>query len=308
MDGSAGTALLLLRRNQTPPLPPLRPLLPFAAALVIPDAFSPADNFMPGLGDGKRIWSSSLRVANDHDKRRMLDEYVKRPYTHFVYDCAGWIYHDDYGYAADDPRAVRADLELLRRYRLVPIVAACNDEGRGSTVPWQSFTANADLIPICFPMWEQNGPQGVAVRQPDGTYTGPLIDTIRNTALAAPDAKMYLHFTAGHGAPGYPDERGSWRYVRDAFGVRGLFSQDEGYVRDPETGDPEGTGAGLQDTAERLGQEGLENVAFEQCTYACYNKDVQAKWVGWNEAQQREYGSRLQQLAPKTKGFCDGRL
>lgn len=305
---------LLILDGGSSVIPPIPPLLPFAGALVIPDVFTPDERFMPWpegsdhyngsdlMGDGRRIWTSALRVANSRDKRRMLDRYRQRTnYTHFVYDCAGWIYHTDYGFAEDDPAAVRSDLLLIRSYGLVPVVAACNDADDGSVVPWRSFSANADLIPQCFPMWEMNGPLGVAERQPDGSYTGRIIDCIRNTVLAAPKAQCRLHFTAGHGAPGYPNESDSWIYVRDHFGVKGLYSQDAGYDRNPNTGDPEGTGAGLADTAMRLGWKNLDNTAFEQCTYPTYNH-----WTGWDEAHQRTYGSELQKLAPQTVGYMDG--
>ncbi len=174
-------------------------------------------------------------------------------------------------------------------------MAACDDADGGSLIPWRGFTENADLIPIAFPMWEMNGPLGVAERQPDGSYTGRIIDCIRNTRAAAPDAKLYLHFTSGHGAPGYPDERGSWRYVRDQFRVCGLMSQDDHYD------DVDYTAAGLADTAQRLGEEDLENIGFEQTTTPVYHK-----WPGWNEARQVAFGNRCLELAPGIAGYGDG--
>lgn len=275
---------------------PLPPLLPWTGAFVIPDA-------LPGipLGDGRRIWTPAFGCYTAAWQQQIIQAYQARGYTHFVYNCAGQIYHDDYGYLPDDPARVRRDLLTLRAAGLIPVVCACDDADGGSVYPWVSFVANSDLIPIAFPMWEMNGPLGVATREPDGQYTGRIIDCIRHTVIAAPDAEVYLHFTAGHGAPGYPDERASWRYVRDAFGVRGLLSQDAGYDRNALTGDPEGTAAGLADTAMRLGEERLLNVAFEQVTYPTYNH-----WAGWDEAHQRAYGAELMRLAPHTAGYCDG--
>lgn len=287
------TAAVLLCHGGLPPLPSL---LPWRGALVIPDA-------LPGipLGDGARIWTSAYGRYNATWRARIRAAYRARGYTHFAYLCAGKVYHEDYGYLEDDPQRVQRDLIELRTDGLIPVVAACNDQDGGSLTPWTSFVANAHLIPIAFPMWEMNGPLGVADRQPDGTYTGRIIDCIRASTQAAPQAKWYLHFTSGHGAPGYPDERASWRYVRDYFGIRGLLSQDNGYDRNPDTGDPEGTGAGLADTAMRLGEERLENVAFEQCTFPTYNH-----WPGWDEAHQRSYGADLMRRAPNTVGYCDG--
>lgn len=286
-------AILLLHGGVVPPFPPL---LPWKGAFVIPDVFTDIP-----YGDGKRIWTPAYTQYDDGWRARIRAEWKARGYTHFPYDCAGWIYHEEYGYATDDPQRVRRDLVELLNDGILPVVSACNDADGGSVVPFQSFTANADLIPIAFPMWEMNGPLGVAARQPDGSYTGRIIDCIANTRASAPKAKLYLHFTAGHGAPGYPEERQSWVYVRDQFGVAGLLSQDAGYDRDPITGDPDGTGAGLADTAMRLGQINLENVAFEQSTTPVYHG-----WPGWNEAHQRAYGSDLMRLAPNTVGYCDG--
>lgn len=256
--------------------------------------------------DGRMLWTPAYGSFPDAGIRREYRDIFKSyHYRMFPYNCAGWPYHDDYGYMADDARRVRRDLLELLNDGIVPVVCACDDQNGGSVVPWTSFAANADLCPITFPMWEMNGPLGVATQNPDGSYSGRIIDCIRNTRAAAPKTELYLHFTAGHGAPGSP-ERPSWRYVRDAFRVLGLLSQDEGYARDPVNGDPEGTAAGLTDTASRLAQEGLLNVRFEQCTYACYNRFNEPKWAGWDGAKQRWYGDQLAALSHGTAGFCDG--
>lgn len=293
MTTNWAAAVALLGSGSAPPFPPL---LPWKGAFLIPDA-------LPGipLGDRARIWTPAFGCYRGTVwQQRIIDAYKARGYTHFVYNCAGWIYHQDYGYLPDSGSGVRADLLMLLRAGLVPVVCACDDADGGSLTPWPSFTANADLIPIAFPAWECNAFWGVAQPQPDGSYTGPIIDAMRNVRAAAPKAKLYYHFTAGHGAPGYP-ERPSWRYVRDAFGCAGLLSQDNGYDRNPTTADPQGTAAGLADTAMRLGEEGLENVAFEQITWPTYNK-----WLGYDEAFQRAYGAELMRLAPNTAGYCDG--
>lgn len=259
-------------------------------------------------GDGKRLWTPAYGCYTDAGLRREMRSEFRfvRGYRFWPYDCAGWIYHQEYGFLEDDPVRVRRDLIELMTDDIIPVVSACNDADGGSVVPFQSFTKNADLIPIAFPMWEMNGPLGVATYNGDGTFSGRIVDCIRNTRAAMkPAADLYLHFTAGHGSIGEPEREG-WRYCRDAFQVLGLLSQDEGYERDPVMGDPAGTGAGLQDTAERLATLGLLNVRFEQCTYAVYNKDVVPKWAGWNEDQQVKYGNQLRTLAPLSAGFCDG--
>jgi hypothetical protein len=295
-------ANLLLFGGGVPPWPPNR--RDWRGVFCIPDLFPTAawPHTIFG-GDRRRLWTPAYGCYEDAGLRREMRREFRqvRQYRFWPYDCAGWIYHEDYGYLADDSARVRRDLLELLTDDIIPVVSACDDADGGSTVPFSSFTANADLIPICFPMWEMNGPLGVAERQPNGTYTGRIIDAIVNTRAAAPNADLYLHFTAGHGAPGYPDERASWRYVRDQYGVLGLLSQDSGYDRDPITGDPVGTGAGLEDTAHRLGEEGLLNVRFEQCAWPVYQH-----WPGWNEAHQVSYGNQLAALAPATAGYCDG--
>lgn len=290
MSNSAAAFVLLSES-----IPPLPPLLPWRGAFVIPDA-------LPGIpyGDNRRIWTPAFTCYDANWQQKIIQAFKARKYTHFVYNCAGSIYHNDYPYVPDDPARVRRDLLTLRAAGLIPVVCACDDQDGGSVTPWASFTANQDLIPIAFPGWECNGYFGVAEQQPDGSFTGRIIDAMRNTRASAPNAKLYYHFTAGHGAPGSP-ERASWQYVHQAFNVSGLMSQDAGYDRNPESGDPIGTAAGLQDTAERLGSIGLENVAFEQVTYPVYYH-----WDGWNEDHQREYGAELQQRAPATVGYCDG--
>lgn len=277
---------------------PLPPLLPWRGAFVIPDA-------IPGIpgGDERRIWTPAFGTYRGTPwQQRIIDVYHQHKYTHFVYDCAGWIYHQDYGYLPDSVSGVRSDLILLRQNGLIPVVAACDDQDGGSLTPWASFTANADLIPIAFPMWEMNGPLGNATYNGDGTFSGRIVDCIANTRKAAPNTKLYLHFTAGHGSIGEPEGEG-WSFCKNAYNVAGLLSQDAGYDRNSETGDPIGTGEGLQDTATRLPRyaPGLENVRFEQVTYPVYNH-----WTGWDEAHQISYGNELGQLAPATVGFCDG--
>jgi hypothetical protein len=264
-------------------------------SFVIPNAF----DSIPG-GDGRRMWTPAFGTYNDADQNRTIEKFQQRGYRHFPYDLAGWIYHTDYGYLPDDPARVRRDLIKLLQAQLIPVVAACDDADGGSVLPFASFGANRDLIPVYFPMWEMNGPLGVATYNGDGTFSGRIVDCIKNTIAAAhPLADGYLHFTAGHGSIGTPERQG-WAYVK-SLGIKGLLSQDDGYERDRVNGDVSGTAAGLQDTAERLATLGLLNVAFEQCTTPVYHL-----WPGWDEEKQRSYGRQIRNLAPGIAGYGDG--
>lgn len=290
--------------REKPPIPPIihNPRV-WKGAFCIPDALpgQPA-----GFGDQRRIWTPAYGAYPDTWRPAILAAYLRRGYTHFVYNIASpdGVYHNDYPALPDDPARARRDLLEIRTAGLVPVVAACNDANGGSVTPYASFVANADLIPVCFPMWEMNGPLGVDVMQ-GGQSMGRLGDCIRHTRAAAPDADLYVHFTAGHGAGAEP-EGTWWQWFATLRGV-GLLSQDDGYNRQPD-GDPLGTAAGLTDTArhfrgEVAGWEGLQllNVAFEQITTPLYHS-------GWTEAQQLAYGRRLLAAVsgPNIAGFCDG--
>ncbi len=275
------------------PIPPGN-LRRWRGTFVIPDA-------LPGIpyGDGRRIWTPAFTCYNDLWQGRMLDAFLSRGYTHFVYNCAGSIYHSDYPVMSDDPVRTRRDLIRIRAAGAVPVVCACDDQNGGNVVPWRAFTENADLIQIDFPMWEMNGPLGNATYNGDGTFSGRIVDCIRNTRVAAPHADTYLHFTAGHGSIGIPEREG-WRFCQ-SLGVVGLLSQDNGYDRNPTTGDPEGTAAGRADTAQRLGTLSLLNVAFEQATWPTYQH-----WAGWDESHQCAYGAYLLEHGGNIAGYCDG--
>lgn len=267
-------------------VPPLTvDLRKWRGAFVIPNA-------IPGIayGDGQRIWTPAYGAYNDATRTQIRTEFARRNYTHFVYNCAGLPYHTDYPELQDDPERVRRDLTELRSGGIAPVVVATDDRQPDRVL--NSFRANAALIPICFPCWEQNGPlNNDTQRQRD------LIVAVRE---AAPNANCYIHFTAGHGSIGFP-ERDQWRWCAEQ-GVFGLLSQDNGYDRNMATGDPAGTAAGLADTASRLATLGLLNVAFEQTTYPTYNHTA-----GWDdEVKQKAYGDYLMQHAAGIAGFCDG--
>ena len=267
-------------------IPPIIPdIREWRGAFVIPNALSGIR-----FGDNKRIWTPAYGCYDASEREIILKAFAQRGYTHFVYNCAGMPYHTDYPELLDDPARVRRDLIEIRAAGLVPVVVAVDD--RNPDFVLASFRQNADLIPVCFPCWEQNGPLNN-----DTERQRALISAVR---AAAPKADCYIHFTAGHGSIGFP-ERDQWRWCKDQ-GVVGLLSQDNGYDRNQTTGDPAGTAAGLQDTAERLGTLGLLNVAFEQTTYPTYNHTA-----GWdNEQRQRTYGDYLVAHAPGIAGFCDG--
>lgn len=249
-------------------------------------------------GDGRRIWTPSYGVYNDDWRGRILDAYVLRGYTHFVYNIASpdGVYHNDYPALADDPARARRDLSEIRARGLVAVVAACNDANGGTTTPYASVMYNADLIPIIFPMWEMNGPLGVDTMI-GGESVGRIGDCIRNTRAAAPHSLCYVHFTAGHGAGAEPE--GEWWQWFHRQGGAGLLSQDDHWD------DPVSTAAGLTDTARHLkghvpGWEGLDldNVAFELQTTALYH-------YGRTEQQGLDYMQQVLNQANGIAGFCD---
>lgn len=286
----------------TPALPPLPDLDVWRGAFIIPDALPGQPTFLDKhgderlMGDGKRIWTPAFGAYSEDWQDRILTRWGWRKYTHFVYNTASpnGVYHDDYPATADDPTRARRDLLKIRRAGFIPVCPAFDDTLIDE--PLRSFTENADLIPICFPMWEMNGPFG--------GDTDRINRCILQTRQAAPKAKCFIHFTSGHGAGGEPE--GAWWQWAASVGVAGLLSQDDGYQRNTLTGDPDGTAAGLEDTArhfrgEIAGWEGLHllNVAFEQITTPLYH------W-GWSEQQQLWYGKYLMSHCPHIAGFCDG--
>lgn len=255
-------------------------------------------NALPGIpyGDGTRIWTPAYAAYDDVWRARILEAFKQRGYTHFVYNTASpnGVYHSDYPATADDPARARRDLIEIRAAGLVPVCPAYDDTMLDA--PLRSFSENADLIPVCFPMWEMNGPlEGDTAR---------INAAVLATRAAAPNADCYIHFTSGHGAGGEPE--GAWWQWAASVGVVGLLSQDDGYERNHETGDPQGTAAGLTDTArhfrgEVAGWEGLHllNVAFEMTTTPAYHS-------GWSEAKCVAYGDYIMKHAVGIAGVCDG--
>lgn len=275
------------------PIPPITvDIRRWRGAFCIPDALPGQPD---GFGDGKRIWTPAYGAYSDVWRARILAAFAARGYTHFVYNTASpnGVYHNDYPRTDDDPARARRDLIEIRAAGLVPVCPAYDDTMLDA--PLRSFVENADLIPVCFPMWEMNGPL-------EGD-TDRINAAVLATRAAAPHADCYIHFTSGHGAGGEPE--GAWWQWAASVGVVGLLSQDDGYERQPD-GDPIGTAAGLTDTArhfhgEVAGWEGLQllNVAFEQITTPLYHS-------GWTEQQQLAYGATLMARAKGIAGFCDG--
>lgn len=274
-----------------PPVP--SDLRKWRGAFCIPGA-------LPGIpyGDGQRIWTPAYGVYDANWRAAMLAAYKQRGYTHFIYNIAApeGVYHNDYPALPDDPARARRDLLEILGAGLIPVVAACNDANGGTTSPYNSVVANADLIPIIFPMWEQNGPLGLDIMV-NGESTGRNGDVIRNTRAAAPKALCYIHFTAGHGAGAQPE--GEWWQWAARVGVIGLLSQDDHWD------DSANTAAGLADTAahlhgQRPGWEGLQldNVAFELQTTALYHN-------GRTEAQGISFMNSVIPMAGEIAGFCD---
>lgn len=269
----------------------------WSGAFVIPAAMPGQPD---GYGDQERIWTPAYGTYPDAWRSLMLELFARRyPGGMFVINSASALtYHNDYPTLWDDPARLARDLSEIEAAGLVPVVAATDDSQGGRLT--NAFLANGARIRIAFPMWEMNGPLPMPAYDPEtDTFHGPMVDCIKATISAAPYADTYLHFTAGHGSIGIPERKG-WEFCK-RLGVVGLLSQDDGFERDRTTADPEGTAAGLQDTAQRLGTLGLLNVAFEQTTTPVYHL-----WAGWDEGHQRSYGDFLRAHAPGIAGFCDG--
>lgn len=268
-------------------------------AFCVPDAF----DSIP-YGDGKRIWTPATLSYDEKYWDILIHKYkeLNPSYTHYVINLGGSSYHDDYPHIPDDPkRARKLILKLLDDYHLIPICCATNDEEPDKVL--DSYSRNSDIIDCSFVMWEMNGPcEGNSNRMYDITY---------RVRKVVPNAITYLHFTAGHGSMGEPENE--WWIKCAEIGIRGLFSQDDGYNRNSITGDPEGASLGLEDTAKHLrgdvpGWEplkkfdgGLDNIAFEQTTTPVYHH-----WYTWDGFKQRKYGDYLIQHCPSIAGWCDG--
>jgi hypothetical protein len=238
--------------------------------------------------DGERLWTAAYGTYSDEKRRLARDGYRARGYTHFVYNCAGLPYGDDYPELADDINRVARDLRELADSGLVGVVCATDDRQGGRLA--QSVVANGAAIQVCFPGWEFNG----------WLDTEGMKRCIADTRHAAPNADCYIHFTPGHGSIS-ADEIAGWRWCQ-AIGVVGLLSQDDHWD------DPRATGEGLESTALRLAGKipvwagmDLLNVAFEQCTTPVYHG-----WPGWDEARQRAFATEMLKHCPSAAGFCDG--
>jgi hypothetical protein len=285
--------------SNTPPrwTPTEKEIRSIKASFCIPAAFA----FIP-YGDEKRIWTPATLAYDERYWDQLITRYKELGphYSHYVINLAGSTYHNDYPHVDDDPaRARRLILKLLNQYHLIPICCATNDED--PDVVLQSYSKNADVIDSSFVMWEMNGPC-----EGDSDRMFRITQAVRDANVRA---ITYLHFTAGHGSMGEPE---SYWWIKCArIGIRGLFSQDDGYNRNRETGDPQGTASGLEDTAkhlrgdvagwEPLKDDPLDNIAFEQTTTPVYHK-----YPGWDRAKQQSFGNYLVQNCPSIKGYADG--
>lgn len=283
--------VLLVCGEDSPP-PPLPDLRVWSGSFCIPNA-------LPGIpfGDGKRIWTPAYGCYDDAWRARMRRAYIERGYTHFVYNCAGLPYANDYPELADNQFRVARDLDELEGDGLVPVVFATDDRN-----PWvlcQSFIANGARIKICVPVWEMNGPLG----NPDKAIEEQNCkDAILRTRNASPQADCYLHFTPGHGSISYASEMGGWQWCQQ-HGTIGLLAQGDNRfaAEDPKTG-----GEGLESTAIRLAGihpawQGLHQltVKFEYGIFDMYHGNV-------DETTTREYTAAFLAHAPTVVGFCDG--
>ena len=260
---------------------------------------------LPGIpyGDGKRVWTPAYGCYDEGWRANIRAAYKERGYTHFVYNAAGLPYADDYPELADDSQRVERDLTELLNAGLVPVVC-CTDD-RNPKVVLQSVINNAPLIPVCFPVWEMNGPLGDPDKAVEEQNCKDIITKVRN---ALPLAECYLHFTPGHGSISYASEMGGWEWCQ-ANGTTGLLAQGSNKFaeEDPKTG-----GEGLESTAVRLaglvdqgapeGWRGMNQltVKFEYGIYDMYYNDTVS------EEQLCEYTMEFLSYAPNVVGYCDG--
>lgn len=267
----------------------------YRGAFCVPDAFPAGDD---PYGDSYRIWTPAFLAYSEEYQDRIINAYKNKygEYSRFVINLGGSTYHNDYPHIDDNPAWARKGITKLLNAHLIPVCCATNDEDPDKVL--DSWIVNADIIDDGFVMWEMNGPL-----QNDTERMFRLISAVCSYNFKA---KPKLHFTAGHGSIGEPE--GEWWKKCANAGVGGLFSQDEGFNRNNQTGDPEGTASGLEDTAahlhgHRAGWEGLNliNVGFEQTTTPVYHK-----WPGWDARKQRNYGDYLVQHCPNIAGVLDG--
>jgi len=295
----------------------------FTMTLLEPPPITPADldqwtgsfcipGAMPGApyGDGQRIWTPAYGCYDDTWRATMRKAYRARGYTHFVYNAAGLPYANDYPELADDPDRVARDLSELMADGLIPVVC-CTDDRYPSTV-LESVNANALSIPICFPVWEMNGPLGDPDKAVEEQNQKDIIMAVRE---AVPDAQCWLHFTPGHGSISYADECEGWRWCQD-HGTTGLLAQGGNKITNC---DPTYEGKGLETTAVRLAGlvgyvvpdwdggsvpaswEGLHQrtVKMEYGIYESYHGHV-------TEQQLKDFTDKFMMVALHVSGFCDG--
>lgn len=243
-------------------------------------------NFFP---DGERLWTPAYGTYSDEKRRQARDGYRARGYTHFVYNCAGLPYGDDYPELADDRERVARDLDELGASGLLSVVCATDDRRGGNLA--DGFIANGQRIGICFPGWEFNG----------WLDTNGMKRCIADTRHAASNADCYIHFTPGHGSID-ADEAGGWRWCQ-AIGVTGLLAQGSNEF---PPGDPQAEGEGLESTALRLAGlhpawAGLHllTVKFEYGVWRAYQGGV-------SEEAMRDYTREFLRSAPHVSGYCDG--
>ncbi len=280
--------LVLSQGQASKPLPNLKV---WRGAFCIPNVFRDIP-----YGDGHRIWTPAYGCYDAPRRAQIRAAYVARGYTHFVYNCAGKPYRDDYPELADDAVRVERDLNELEADGIVPVVCATDD--RQPLRVLNSFTLNGNRIKIAFPCWEQNGPLPSTADQKE------LIEKVHQSA---PKADLYLHFTPGHGSIS-EDEPGGWHWCQ-SIGTVGLLAQgDNRFAAEP----PDVGGRGLESTAIRLaGRVDLGAPAswagLNQLTVK-FEYGIKDIYDGGHvsEQQMADYTSVFLAHAPHVVGYCDG--
>lgn len=287
------------------PKPPMPDKRYFRGSFCIPGA-------LPGIpyGDGKRLWTPAYGCYDEGWRANIRAAYKQRNYTHFPINVCGLPYGSDYPELANDANRVARDINELMNAGLWPVVFLTDDRNP-KVIPSCVYDC-AELIQICVPVWEMNGPLG----DPDKAVEEQNCkDIIVKTREAVPHADCWLHFTPGHGSISYASEQGGWEWCQE-HGTVGLLGQGGNKISNV---DPIYEGKGFETTACRLAGMGgyvvpdwdggavpeswngmnQLSVKFEWGIYESYHAHV-------TEAQLNAFTDQFMTVALHVAGFCDG--
>lgn len=164
------------------PLVPSTDPLIWSGAFCIPNCF----DIIQG-GDGHRLWSPALATYTLDSKKRILQAYRDRGYSHFEYLVSGKPYRDDYGSIPVNANRTIDDLVMIKEAGLITVLAF--DDARGPELAYLQEIASLTqtLVPWVMGIYEVNG-----VFQNDyQTVTGVLLQT----RALWPQARLGVHLT-----------------------------------------------------------------------------------------------------------------